>query len=687
MNSALRMVPTVSAALFTLGLASLPGFAQSANSHVAPAILEKGKNMGKESASTPLTLTAYLNLHNRAELDARVQALYTPGSPTYHQWLTAAELKAYAPTAADMAAVKAELRNNNLAVVSSDALGLSVRFTGKSSDVEKAFGTQITRYEVNGKLTRAASLTPHLSGQAAGLLHHLSGLNTLPPRSNVVAPYSPGGKKQQGIPVSKAKTSGLAFSSLCLNPPTSAQEFGVSAQTPTTPVLGTFAGLTYGTLSPAQPAGSSPSCGYGPSDVQSFYGLDEAFKLGYTGTGETIVIVDAYAQPTALADLTTFSSLYGLPAPTSSTFKIYDPFAANQPGSDYGTDVETDIDVEYAHATAPGAKIALVQAFSEDEEDMQAALLYAVNNKLGNVLSLSYGYQEFYSGEFALDIWSEIVEMGAAQGIAFNVSSGDDGDLSDYEGPGNTDVDAPADSPYATAVGGTSVVETPKGGPVYTTGWGTNIGYLSYSSDGADYLYDPPESQFYAGSGGGVSAYFAKPSYQSALPGSKRLIPDVSALADPFTGAEIVYTDSTDGNQYIAVYGGTSLAAPIFSGIWTVADEYFGKPLGQAAPYVAATVGSFITDVLPLNGPANATATLTDPSGTKKYTAADLLGDLFTTTQFTSALWNYAPGSFDVVGFGTDSSLTVTQGWDDVTGYGTPNIGTALLELGAKPKS
>ena len=678
---------TLNAGLLAVCCLSAASPACAADLHTAPAITERGQNLGQESPSTPLTLTVWLNMHNRADLDARVKAIYTPGSSTFHQWLTQADLKAYAPTAAEVAAVKAQLKANSLSVQSVDPMNFSVRFTGKASDVERAFGTQINRYMVNGRPTRASSNLPQLSGAAAGMVQHLSGLNTLPPRSNVVFPVNPRThQKLPGIPVTSAQSNGVFFSSQCFFYPGTTNEFGISATAPTTPVLGSFSGLTYGAIPPGSPAGFPPICAYSPSEVQGFYGLNTAYGLGYNGAGQTIVVVDAYAQPQASADLTTFSSIYGLPKLTAANFKIYNPYAANQPGSLYGTDVETDLDIEWTHATAPGANLALVEAFSEDEEDIQAALLYAVTNHLGNVVSLSYGYPEYTSGPFALGIWNEIVELGAAEGIAFNVSSGDDGDLSDYEGPGTTDVEAPADSPYATAVGGTSIATTGSGGPVYTTGWGNNTAYFAFASGGAEYLYDPPESAFYAGSGGGASAYFAKPAYQANLPGANRLLPDVSALADPYTGVEIIYTDPTTGKQEVTSIGGTSLAAPIFSGIWTVADEYFGVSLGQAAPYVAATVGSFISDVLPINGPANVTATVTDPSGTTNYSAAELAGPLFSTGQFTSALWNYAPGGVDAITFGTDTSLTITQGWDNVTGYGTPNLGTALLDLGAKPK-
>ena len=678
--------PCLSAGLLALGMLSAPVLAQAADLQTAPAITQIGKNLGQESPSTPLMLTAWLNLHNRAGLDARVKDIYTPGSPTFHKWLTSADLKTYTPTAAELTAVQAELKAHNLAVQSIDPLNLSVRFTGKASDVESAFHTQINRYTVKGELTRTSSNLPQLSGGAAGLIHHLSGLNTLAPRHNVTFPVNPRTRqKLAGVPVAAVKANGKYFSGQCFFYPEALKLSGVSSQDGTTPVSSAYNGLVYGAVPSNSPAGTAASCGYSPSEVQGFYGLDKAFGLGYTGTGQTIVLIDAFEEPTAQADAATFSNIYGLPAITSNNFKIYNPFKANQPGSLYGVDTETDLDVEWAHATAPGANLALVLGFSEDEEDIQSAILYAVTNKIGNVVSVSYGYPEYTSGPLALEIWNEIVEMGAAEGIAVNVSSGDAGDESVYEG--QTDVEAPADSPYSTAVGGTSIATTPDpGSPVFQTGWGNNIGFLSYNIGGQTYLYDPPQGEFYAGSGGGVSAQFAKPAYQSGLPGANRLLPDVSALADPYTGAEFVYTDPVTGQQLVSVVGGTSLAAPIFSGIWTIIDEYSGGPLGQAAPYVAATVGSFIDDVLPLPGPANVTGSVTDPKGTTNYSATALSQPLFTTTEFVSSLWNAGDGYYYNLSFGTDSSLTVTQGWDNVTGYGTPNLGRALLEVGAKPK-
>ncbi len=672
----------LSLGLLALGLMTGTGIAQSLDAHIAPAIQRMGQNLGQESPATELTLTAWLNMHNRADFDARVKALYTPGSPTFHKWLTDADLKTYAPTAAEIETVKAELKAHNLVVTSVDALNMSIRFQGKTSDIESALRTQINRYSVKGTLVRTSSSAPQLAGAAGALVHHIAGLNSMPLSPMLTRPVNPlTGKPFAGVPLKSGGPNGIYFASECFYAPVSVTLAGVSASDGVTPVTASYSGLSYGAAPSNTARGTLAPCGYSAAEVQKFYGLDVAYGLGYTGTGQTIVIIDSYVQTTALSDLQAFSSINHLPAITSANYTAYNPYGAINTGTQFGTAEETDLDLQWAHAAAPGAKLALVQTFSEDEEDQQAGILWAVENHLGNVISLSYGYPETFTGPLALDIFSQVAEVAASQGVSLHASSGDSGD--DTVNGNGLDVDAPADSPYATAIGGTSIATSPVDGSVHTVGWGNNIAFLSFDAHDP---YDPPVTEFYAGSGGGTSHYFDKPAFQSSLPGTKRLLPDVSALADPYTGAEFVYTDVATGGQYVGVIGGTSLAAPIFSGIWSLVNEYAGMPLGQAAPYIASAPGSIIEDVLPLVGPANTTGTITDPKGTTQYSAAALSQPLDTTTQFVSAIWNLGGGEFINVTFGTDTSLLVTQGWDNVTGFGTPNIGAALVELGATAK-
>ena len=679
----------LSLGLLALGLASANGIAQSADAHTAPAISQLGLNLGEESPSTNLMLTVWLNLHNRAALDAKVTDLYTPGSASFHKWLTDVDLKQFAPTAAESAAVEAELKAHNLTVTSVDPYHLSVQFEGKASDIERAFNTQINRYSVRGQLVRTTSVRPQLSGAAAGLVQHVAGLNGMHGKPMLIRAASlKTGKPYAGVPLTtaQAKPDGLVYASDCFYAPGSVTLTGINALNGASPVTSTFSGLTYGADADNTAEGTLAPCGYSASQVQKFYGLDVAYGQGYTGTGQTVVIIDAYRQPTAKPDLVAFSELYQLPAITAANYTEYNPFGAISTGASFGTDQETDLDLQWVHATAPGANLALIQAYSDSEQDMQQATLYAITNHLGNVISFSYGYPESLTGAYASGVFNQIAEMAAAEGISIQVSTGDSGDFgraTDYK------LSAPdvngwfADSPYATAVGGTSIGTSPADGSVYTTGWGNNVGFLSYD---ANELYDPPQTEFYGGSGGGKSTFFAKPAYQSGLPGSQRLLPDVSALADPFTGAEFVYTDASSGIQYVGVVGGTSLAAPIFSGIWTLANEFAGASLGQAAPYIAAAPSPLIADVLPFTGPDNVVGSITDPAGATAYSPTDLSQPLFTTTQYVSSLWNVGGGEYINLTFGTDTSLNVTQGWDNVTGYGTPNVGAALTALGVIAK-
>ena len=691
--SRVTLVGRGSFGLLTLSLLATSLLAQPSESHVAPAILSQGQNLGQESPSTSLMLTAWLRLHNRPELDARVEQLYTPGSATFHKWLTNADLKAYAPTAAEIETVKRELAANHLTITSIDPLNLSVRFSGKTSDVESAFRTQINRYTVQGKVVRASSSRPTLSGAAGALLSHISGINSMPATPYLARAINPATKKAfAGVPLAKAKTmakaspDGLVYSGNCFSKPATVTLTGVSFKDFTTPVTDVVSGLVFGGNSMTGANGEYIACGYSPSEVQGFYGLEAAYSLGYTGTGQTIVLIDAYLEPTALSDSNAFNQMYGLPMFTSSNYTEYNPQGAVIPGSKENWADETDLDLQWAHAMAPGAKIALVQTYSNEESDLQGGALYAITNHLGDVISLSFGTPEYFEGPFDADNWNQIAELGASKGIALNVATGDSGDftIGGYEPV--PDVSVPADSPYVTAVGGTTIGISPIDGKPYTTGWGNNLNEISIY---AGLELDPPvDGYFVGGGGGGSSSFFAKPAYQSSLAGSGRQLPDVSALADDYTGVEFVYTSTFDGNQYVGVIGGTSLASPIFSGIWALVNDYSGRSVGQAAPYIAAFAHTpFMEDVLPITGPANVTVSETEAGVTTKFSSIDLSQPLDNTTQYVSALWDdTGNGQYGTITFGTDSSLTVTQGWDNVTGYGTPNIGAGLAAIGAAAK-
>ena len=198
---------------------------------------------------------------------------------------------------------------------------------------------------------------------------------------------------------------------------------------------------------------------------------------------------------------------------------------------------------------------------------------------------------------------------------------------------------------------------------------------------------DPPTKLgFLDGSGGGPSRIEPKPDYQSALPGTHRMVPDISYLADPYTGVELVESsfdskgNPQPGTLTVQTIGGTSLACPMFSAIWAIANQAHGASLGQAAPLLYKLPASAIVDIVPLSSPTNVTGSITDSKGVNELNAL-ALGLPDTYAPFFSALYNTpkTPFRWNVITFGTDSTLETAIGWDDVTGLGVPN-GVEFIE-------
>jgi subtilase family serine protease len=426
---------------------------------------------------------------------------------------------------------------------------------------------------------------------------------------------------------------------------------------------------------------SIEGCGYTPAEIHVAYNLNALYKQGFDGTGQTIVIIDWCGSPTIRGDANAFSARFGLPPLTTSNFKI---IAYPTPSTCAAPDPEINIDVEWAHAIAPGAVIDLVVPPTNSATDIDNALLYAAVNQLGNVISGSY---YIIGGEVAtpdslLATENLICEVAAVLGESANFSSGDQGDYTYSNLPSSypATVSNPADSPWATAVGGVSLALTSKNAIEWQSGWGTNQNLLIDE----DSIFDPPANgYFWGGAGGGPSAFFKKPWFQSSLPGKTRQLPDISWLADPFTGGviAITYGFGYPPLQY-QVWGGTSLACPMFSALWAIANQEAGFPLGQAAQYLYSMPADTIYDVLPLSSTTNVTATIVDLSGTTTYTAAQLAAPLGITTKFYSTLWDYplVQDTTYVLTFGTDTGLATAKGWDNVTGVGTPKDAKAFAD-------
>jgi subtilase family serine protease len=257
-------------------------------------------------------------------------------------------------------------------------------------------------------------------------------------------------------------------------------------------------------------------------------------SLNATGGNKAIAIVDAFDDPNAASDLAKFSTQFGLPA--ANFTKVF--ATGSKPAQDLsgGWESEESIDIEWAHAMAPGAKIILVEAASPNLKDLLAALAVAANRVVaagGGEVSMSWGGAEF-SGETSFD--SDLVKSG----VVFFASTGDF--------PGTQ---WPSVSPNAVAAGGTTISRNP-----------ATLAFIT----------ERPWTE----AGGGSSVFESIPTFQTSLAGilgSKRGVPDLSFDADPDTGAWFFDSTAIQGQTSCCgvtgwwVGGGTSLAAPALAGI------------------------------------------------------------------------------------------------------------------------
>jgi len=668
--------------------------------HNTPRYVSTAKNLGTENPSKTIEVSVWLNPHNRSQMDETARRLYDPTSPTYRHFLTRWQIASrFAPTAEEAKTVREFLEARNLKLVKVGPSNFFVRVRGTVGDVESAFHVVLNNYEVHGKVVRANDRAPFVDGPAAVLVRSISGLDSGEYEHPLMARPTPPTAQKTGSAgfhtdsVANAATSDGPFTTNCFNG-TETDVFSTNANGSLP--IGTYKGNVLNLQSL-----TSPGCAYTPPPIQAAYNLTGLYAEGHDGTGQTIGIIDWCGSLTIQSDANAFSAAFGLPALTNTNFAItYIPAPSFCESVDQ---VEINLDVEWAHAVAPGANINLIVPPSASFQDVDDAEFTAVTYGMASVISGSYGSVESFTPENILDTENLISEIAAISGISTNFSSGDSGDFSAGFIPPT--VLAPADSPWATAIGGISLALNPDNSIAWQAGWGNNQTLLAETG----FVADPPLAfGFTGGSGGGPAncvsktydpntglpiclAGFPKPAYQKKLPGKYRQLPDVSWLADPYTGAAILI--SVPGNvpeQVWQVWGGTSLAAPMFSGLWAIANQVAGAPLGQAAPYMYSMPAGTIYDIVPVGSKNNVRGSILDTKGTTAYSPTAVMGGDGPGT-FVSALWDYAFLQYTglVVSFGTDcdqangfgyitqcnspTALHTKPGWDNVTGVGVPN--------------
>jgi subtilase family serine protease len=700
--------PEVSCLLAVLTLLIGFGFVRSARAQATSdstsRMLSNAENLGAEDLSKQITVTVWLKHHNQAAFHELVREMYDKSSPNYHHFLTLDQYHAnFAPTRQEAALVREYLTSHNLTVSAADKNNHYISAVGRVADVQEAFKVQINRFKVNGEIHRANLTEPTVIGSASVVVAAVQGLNDLSYRSYARRPINPAtGGPANGVPLKSAGagSNGLFFTANCFG--------GPATETFSTPGGGpsaVYTGNTYGSGIASVPPGA-PQCGYDAADIQAIYGLNTAYAHGFAGTGQTIVIVDAFGSNTIVGDANTFSRLNKLPllkTGASGNFQIVKPNGTAVCTATNGCiagnwQFETTLDVESAHSVAPAANILLVLAADNSFTNLDIANLWAIENLAGNVISNSFGIPEIALVDLApsiLIVENNLAMTAAALGISQQVSTGDSGDnLALDQAAFGIDAASPgfaASSPFTTAVGGTSTFLGADHKVKFQTGWGLNVTRISGPNPNPPTV-PPLGLGFQGGAGGGESVVFPKPAFQSSLPGEFRQTPDISMVADPETGLEIIVTpDSVPGHpKFVDVFGGTSLSTPLFSALWALANQAAGGgPLGQAAALLYDLPRNAITDVRQIGSANNVRGTITIPNTPPKpptiiqespralaapANCALPPCTLGNTTNFVSALFQSSTSTrWDVFVFGTDTSLTTGPGWDNVTGLGTPN--------------
>jgi subtilase family serine protease len=652
-----------------------PDFVISGNT---PGFIQRATDNGPANPTDQITVTAWLKLHKENQLQELLNQQVSKGNKQYHKWLTQDQFNAdYSPTANEANAVQNFLAAHNLTVLYVAENNFYVKVQGSIADVQKAFHVQVHQYNFKGANYRSNTGDPSVTDSNGGLIAAVTGIDDYGFQPTILRAKETDGTISQNIPLSQLPN-GFFFEGQCF---AMAPETHTFTQPGTTAV---YSGNRFGSDITNNTLGHLAPCGYQPSEMYTAYNMNAAFQAGYDGTGETVVITDAFGSAEVATEAAVFSDIYGLPPINFQQLRAPGAIHNTSPHFGGGSPTwhdEIALDVEWSHAMAPGAKIILVVG-PNNTNDLDEAINYAVVHHLGNTISNSWSSVEGFGNPAQHNRMNRILMAAAAQGIDVNFSSGDNGD--EEANVGFKTVDFPGSSPFATSIGGTSLFLNPDNTIKFQTGWGTNETRIADISPSAGVVLDdnPPVDPplhigFVFGSGGGSSLTFAKPSFQAGIPGTTRQVPDIAMLADPFTGGEFISTDLPSGQLVVGVVGGTSLACPMFSGIMADAAQKNGHVgFGQAAPLLYNLPAGAVTDV-PGTFAASATnvsGTIMDPAGTTNYSADQLSAPLDGVTNYVSAFYNspFSTRYFNLT-FGTDSSLFTATGWDNVTGVGTPN--------------
>ncbi|MGH9485122.1 MAG: S53 family peptidase, partial [Terriglobales bacterium] len=509
---------------------------------------------GAMPASTRLQgISLHFNLSEaqQADLSSLLTAQQNPASPRYHQWLTPDQFAArFGMASADLAKVESWLQQQGFTIDSVARSRTRLRFSGTAAQVEIAFAAPMHYFRIAGVRHFAPAAALSLPAAIEPTVLAVGNLDDFRPQPRLI-PRS----RLAPIPHFTSSQTGDVF--------------------------------------------------LAPGDIATAYDLLPLYAAGDNGAGQAIAVTGQSAI--ALSDIEHFQEAAGLPVKDPSLILVPNSGPATVYSSD---EVESDLDLEWAGAIAPGASLDFIYVGSDQNLSAFDAVSFAVNQDLAPIITTSYGLCEAaQSAQIAS--FESTLEQAATQGQTVIAASSDDGstDCSGVSGMTSAQqeapaVDFPASSPYVTGIGGT---EIPRADLVTGTGYWQASSGSDVISSARQYLpetawNDDSSAAGLSASGGGASTVFAKPAWQTGVsgipPDGLRDVPDLALYASSTSPGYLLCTsdtsawgkgqqssctsgfrDSATGNLTVA--GGTSFGAPIFAGMVAILNQEAGYTTGQ----------------------------------------------------------------------------------------------------------
>jgi subtilase family serine protease len=604
-----------------------------------PSQVQRATDLGRlpgDTALTELSLGFTMTAAQQAELTQLLADQQNPASPRYHQWLTPEQFGAeFGLAQVDLQKVSSWLASQGFTVTQIARGGTFIQFSGTAAQVEAAFNTQLHQVSVDGETHFTNLTSPSLPSAVAALTSGISGLHDFRVKPHLRRP-----------------------------------------------LIGATADTTV--VSPHYTSAASGNHFVAPGDFYTIYDENPLLTSGTNGTGIKIAVLGQI--DINLSDIATFRSLGGL-SPNVPVVTLDGALDPGQPTNDASDLLESELDVEWAGATAPAATV----LFYTGRDVFAVSLKNAVNDNTASIISISYGLCESLAQTTSpnfLTAYDPILQQANAQGQTIVVSAGDSGATDCDTGVTATQglaVDFPGGTPYVTTLGGTMFNDATG------TFWGPNNGNaataLSYIPEmpwNEDVVNDGLSS-----GGGGVSIVFPKPYWQvgTGVPAdSSRDVPDVSFNAAVAHDATLICTPGfcTNGtykdiNGNHDIVGGTSVGAPQFAGVMALVVQKTGGRVGNANPTIyalanSALYGTVFHDVTSGSNasPCLAGSTNCPAGGTIGFSAGvgyDLAtgwGSVDVTNMVNS--WNLVTPTVSTIGQGTSSisligtPAAVTQG-------------------------